>query len=165
MRPTLAEIRARWEQDGEKGFVPLLCLPYNKERFVSLSLSAELVWKGTESVSVCGYSPIVSPGVCLWAQTVPCSLWYSTETQAQRITRKATRYLRETSSLFDLLSGNGSILSAVVYGDQSLRLGLGWKRAFRQKVNVCSKCNYWQWWKVTNNKIEYWRDTFLVMLL
>lgn len=75
-------------------------------------------------------SPIVSPGVrscariqcvcvCLLAslaQTILYSLWFSVKKkqktkrkQAWWITLKAMRYLRDTSSLFDLLPGNDSI--------------------------------------------------------
>lgn len=61
------------ERDGEKGSVPLHCLRYNKERFVYLSLSAELVYEKVQSRCLCGGdSPIVSPGVglCMHIQYV-----------------------------------------------------------------------------------------------
>lgn len=149
------------EREEEKGFVPLHCLCYDKERFVHLPLSGDLVYQMKR------YRVSVRLTVPLLLQVYVCACTHSPiqslvfcKTQAQGATWQAMRYLIDTSSLFDLLSGNGSRYSAVVYKHNSLRRGLRWKRAFRQQVTVCSKLNYRQWWKVTHYMVLYLSTNF-----
>lgn len=135
---------------------------YTHEKVQNLCLCCWLSLCFSRCVLVHAHTLCLCVRVCLWAtlaQTVLCRPWFSAQTQAQWLTWKAMRYLRDTSSLFDLVPGNGMKFSAVVFRDKSLRRGLGWKAAFRQQMTVCSKLNYWTWVKVANYIELYWSTT------
>lgn len=169
--------RERWR---ERGLSP--CTVYatiKRDLFTSRCLqSSYTTWKGTESVSACRLQPhcfsrcmfVHAHAVCLWgslAQTVlykSLILCWNTGTVSHLKGHEISERL-----IFIIWSSlrKWLIFSAVVYRNKSLRLGLGWRRAFRQQVTVSSKFNYRQWWKeVTNYIVLYWGTNFeFIMLL